>query len=98
MTVQTDADSLPLIKKVELFEYAMENTTGQDLYKVCVPPPDQSHLEAKGTPPRCSSPAASQQPARCHQSRDLIDQHQVKGLMRERDLSANLASFLPSAV
>lgn len=34
MTVQTDADSLPLIKKVELFEYAMENTTGQDLYKV----------------------------------------------------------------
>ena len=34
MTVQTDADTLPLIKKVELFEYAMENTTGQDLYKV----------------------------------------------------------------
>eukprot|EP00667_Euglena_gracilis_P000062 EG_transcript_62 len=34
MTVQTDADNLPLIKKVELFEYAMESTTGQDLYKV----------------------------------------------------------------
>lgn len=43
MTVQTDADSLPLIKKVELFEYAMENTTGQDLYKACKRP-DQDHL------------------------------------------------------
>ena len=35
MTVQNDAENLPLIKKVELFENAMNNTTGQDLYKVC---------------------------------------------------------------
>ena len=29
-----DYDNLPLLGKVEVFEYALENTTGQDLYKV----------------------------------------------------------------
>jgi FKBP12-rapamycin complex-associated protein len=29
-----DYDNLTLIQKVEVFEYALENTTGQDLYKV----------------------------------------------------------------
>jgi FKBP12-rapamycin complex-associated protein len=29
-----DYDNLTLIQKVEIFEYALENTTGQDLYKV----------------------------------------------------------------
>eukprot|EP00742_Colponemidia_sp_Colp-10_P007030 GILJ01007544.1.p1 GENE.GILJ01007544.1~~GILJ01007544.1.p1 ORF type:complete len:2402 (-),score=355.14 GILJ01007544.1:281-6541(-) len=29
-----DYDNLTLIEKVEVFEYALENTTGQDLYKV----------------------------------------------------------------
>lgn len=29
-----DYDNLSLLQKVEVFEYALENTTGQDLYKV----------------------------------------------------------------
>ncbi len=29
-----DYDNLTLLQKVEVFEYALENTTGQDLYKV----------------------------------------------------------------
>ena len=29
-----DYDHLSLLQKVEVFEYALENTTGQDLYKV----------------------------------------------------------------
>ncbi len=29
-----DFENLSLIQKVEVFEYALENTTGQDLYKV----------------------------------------------------------------
>ncbi|TMW61633.1 hypothetical protein Poli38472_010696 [Pythium oligandrum] len=29
-----DYDALPLLQKVEVFEYALENTAGQDLYKV----------------------------------------------------------------
>ena len=29
-----DHDSLTLVQKVEVFEYALENTAGQDLYKV----------------------------------------------------------------
>ena len=27
-------DSLPLLHKVEVFQYALDNTTGQDLYKI----------------------------------------------------------------
>jgi len=29
-----DYDNLTLLQKVEVFEYAADNTTGQDLYKV----------------------------------------------------------------
>ncbi len=29
-----DYDNLTLLQKVEVFEFALENTTGQDLYKV----------------------------------------------------------------
>ena len=29
-----DYDNLALLQKVEVFEYALENTTGQDLYKI----------------------------------------------------------------
>lgn len=29
-----DYDSLPLLHKIEVFEYALDNTTGQDLYRV----------------------------------------------------------------
>lgn len=29
-----DYENLPLLQKIEVFEYAMENTSGQDLYKI----------------------------------------------------------------
>ncbi|KAF7309844.1 Serine/threonine-protein kinase TOR [Mycena indigotica] len=29
-----DYENLPLLQKIEVFEYAMENTTGQDLYRI----------------------------------------------------------------
>ena len=31
-----DYDHLPLISKVEVFEYALQNTEGNDLSKVCI--------------------------------------------------------------
>ncbi|KAL0486429.1 phosphatidylinositol kinase-related protein kinase TOR [Acrasis kona] len=34
LQMATDYDNLALMQKIEVFEYALENTTGQDLYKV----------------------------------------------------------------
>jgi FKBP12-rapamycin complex-associated protein len=34
MQMAADYDNLSLMQKIEVFEYALENTTGQDLYKV----------------------------------------------------------------
>lgn len=31
-----DYDHLPLISKVEVFEYALQNTEGNDLARVCI--------------------------------------------------------------
>lgn len=31
-----DYDNLPLIAKVEVFEYALQNTEGNDLSRVCI--------------------------------------------------------------
>lgn len=31
-----DYDHLPVINKVEVFEYALDSTSGEDLHKVCV--------------------------------------------------------------
>lgn len=32
-----DYDRLPLISKVEVFQYALDNTKGNDLGRVCIP-------------------------------------------------------------
>lgn len=34
LQMASDYDNLTLMQKIEVFEYALENTTGQDLYKV----------------------------------------------------------------
>lgn len=34
-----DYDHLPVIHKVEVFEYALDSTSGEDLHKVGAPPP-----------------------------------------------------------
>lgn len=34
MQMAPDYETLPLLQKVEVFEYALESTTGQDLYRV----------------------------------------------------------------